>query len=348
MDTKLLKELYLIHAPSNNENEISIFVQNELKKMKIEFQVDEFDQIYSIKKNTPLLVAHLDQVGRKPISRTFEKKGFIYGNGNLGADDKNGVFIILETLKKNKNISFIFSTCEEIGGNIFNIASIETPEDCLFALILDRKGSSDIIGKDNNYCTNAFQKAILKIGKKYGYRSAHGIFSDADYLSGFLSCVNLSVGYYNPHTNQEYTKIADVENCIKFIQEIIKRIWRKFQPVKKVKKSFQFSKYSQSSKYFNKKTKIDYDTELFDFEEQEDIIEKNNYEKYMNDYSFGIEIEGLDKFDNEGPLGQDDCTLNPNSMICSNCDRAIDINDLEEMNCPYCGSYLFILNERYY
>ena len=36
-----------------------------------------------------------------------------------------------------------------------------------------------------------------------------------------VSCINLSCGYYNPHTSNEFTVIQDLQNCRRFIERII-------------------------------------------------------------------------------------------------------------------------------
>lgn len=36
-----------------------------------------------------------------------------------------------------------------------------------------------------------------------------------------VSCVNLSCGYYEPHTDNEYTILADLCKCYRFVRHII-------------------------------------------------------------------------------------------------------------------------------
>jgi len=172
-----------------------------LTEAGIEFRVDEYLQIYNIIPNTPLLCAHQDQVGDTPIDKVVyikdRKKGLIIsGNGNIGADDKNGIFILLKLLTEFPNISFIFSTGEEARGDIESllIQHSEELEDIKYGILFDRRNGSDIIGVMNNYCTQEMDDDLSLLGKKFGYESATGIFSDADALSDYISCVNLSCG----------------------------------------------------------------------------------------------------------------------------------------------------------
>lgn len=43
-----------------------------------------------------------------------------------------------------------------------------------------------------------------------------------------VACVNLSCGYYNPHTDTEFTILADLEKCRKFVFHIIKDVQGEF------------------------------------------------------------------------------------------------------------------------
>ena len=259
MNLNLLEEMYLAHSPSFDEFEMFEIVTRELDKMGIKYEVDEYLQIYSIKENTPLLSAHMDQVGVNRVAKIVRKNGLIYGGGivksklktvkkktkktsfkkkikktpsfaygNIGADDKNGVFIALAALAKAPNTSFIFSTGEEAGGNIGVLLEKVDVSKCLYGIVLDRKGNGDIIGLMNDYCTKTFEKAVHRIGLEFGYEPSQGIFSDADALSNYISCVNVSVGYYNAHTEQEYTVIRDLKKALRFTLSILWRVKKNF------------------------------------------------------------------------------------------------------------------------
>jgi putative aminopeptidase FrvX len=189
-----------------------------------DYRTDEFGQIFKIKKNQPFLCAHIDQVGIRPITKVWQgyiegtKSKIIFGDGNLGADDKNGIWIILRLLKANPDLNFVFSTAEETGGNLHEIKCIKKAS---FAIVLDRRGSSDVIGVHNDYCDQDFYDAVLKIGKAYGYKEDVGVFSDADHISTIINCVNISVGYYNAHTTKEYTVVDELVNAARFAYHLI-------------------------------------------------------------------------------------------------------------------------------
>ena len=71
-------------------------------------------------------------------------------------------------------------------------------------------------------CSNEFISAIDV--RKYGYKPAQGLNTDVAALkrNGLeVSCINLSCGYYEPHTDNEYTVVADLCKCYRFVRHII-------------------------------------------------------------------------------------------------------------------------------
>jgi hypothetical protein len=84
------------------------------------------------------------------------------------------------------------------------------------AIELDRKGNSDII----EYCSKDLTAEIIKACPTY--RPELGLFTDVTEWDHLIPAVNLSVGYYNAHTNLEYLSIADYERINSYIPELNK------------------------------------------------------------------------------------------------------------------------------
>jgi len=163
-----LLELYRTFSPTFGEKEMSNLVQSKSKKLGInDFKIDNYHQIYRIIPNTPLVFAHMDQVYAKPAKKITINNSEIRGDGTLGADDKNGIWICLSILEEHPDISFIFSTEEETcNGNIKHICQTEYLEDLLYGLLFDRRNGTNIIGTLNDYCTEEFEKEQTKLAKK--------------------------------------------------------------------------------------------------------------------------------------------------------------------------------------
>lgn len=143
----------------------------------------------------------------------------------IGADDKNGVWMCLECLKDFKVMKCAFFVQEETGCKGSGAADMSFFADCRFVVECDRKGDSDMVTDINGtaLCSRDFiTKAQLR---RHGYKTAHGLFTDVYALKrkGLgVSCVNLSCGYYEPHTDHEYTVIADLLKCQRLVKHIIR------------------------------------------------------------------------------------------------------------------------------
>ena len=71
-------------------------------------------------------------------------------------------------------------------------------------------------------CSPGFLKAAGY--KKFGYKETHGMMTDVQELKerGLqVSCINLSCGYYEPHTDHEFTIKKDLMNCLSLVEHII-------------------------------------------------------------------------------------------------------------------------------
>ena len=225
-----LVDLYKIHSESGNEKQMCDFIESKLIEMGLKYNRSG-NILFYFKPKTVLLSCHIDQVQTKPAKDILIKGNKISATNGLGADDKNGIFIVLNLLKDFGNsVSFLFSDQEESGGNIDQLLwnNYEIIERMKYALVFDRQGSGDIIGTQNDYCVDEFEDDVEFFGKEYGYKKAYGLWSDSDAISEYISCVNLSVGYYMPHTEKEYTLISDVIRCYCFALDILYNITKQY------------------------------------------------------------------------------------------------------------------------
>lgn len=114
MNIQLLKRLYSIYSPSGKEQKMVKFLCSYIRQLpgNISVSKDKFGNLYVVKGKAEVyscLVSHIDQVSHCKHSKDFkavETREVIFGYSpknrrfeNLGADDKNGVFICLECLK---------------------------------------------------------------------------------------------------------------------------------------------------------------------------------------------------------------------------------------------------------
>lgn len=236
---KLLKKLYQIHSPSGREGKLIRFICNWVKYNVPDARI-ALDQttgnLYITKGGADsyaVLCAHLDQVQRKyPRDYTVcqtEHIIFAYSPKTraycgLGADDKNGVWIALKCLKKFPALKVCLFTSEEVGCVGSSHADMGFFKDAKYVIQADRRGAHDLVTNIGftELCSDEFLADIPY--QKYGYAITDGLSTDVGQLkeNGLeVSCINLSTGYYEPHSDREYTVISDLLNCKAFVEEII-------------------------------------------------------------------------------------------------------------------------------
>ena len=239
MNMQLLKRLYNIYSPSGKEEKMVKFLCSYIRQLpgNISVSKDEFGNLYVVKgesESYPCLVSHIDQVSHCNHSKDFkaiETRDIIFGYSpknrrfeNLGADDKNGVFICLECLKKHDAIKVVFFREEEVGCRGSSEAMMSFFDDIRFVIQPDRKGNSDLITNISysELCSEKFLEEVEP--EKWGYREENGLMTDVLTLkeNGLgVSCINVSCGYYNPHTDEEVTVKKDLMKSLSFIEHII-------------------------------------------------------------------------------------------------------------------------------
>ena len=177
--------------------------------------------IYSQGKLPILLVAHLDTVHKEVPKEIFydDNSKTLSSPQGIGGDDRCGVYMILQVIKK-FDCSVLFCEDEEIGAKgaqKFIDSKHSKGLEFNYIIEFDRKGKNDAVFYD---CDNPeFEEFITK----EFFTTAWGSFSDISWLAPALGCaaVNLSCGYYNAHTLNEYIVIPEMEDSIDAACKII-------------------------------------------------------------------------------------------------------------------------------
>ena len=170
-----------------------------------------------------LLVAHLDTVHSKlPNIILYDKdQNTVSSPNGIGGDDRCGVYMIFEIIKK-FNCSVLFCEDEEdggIGANKFVKTDFARTLDFNYIIEFDRANANDAVFYS---CDNYdFEKFITRDFYKINY----GTYSDICDIAPVIGCaaVNLSCGYYKAHTKDEYVVLSDMENSIKAACDILAR-----------------------------------------------------------------------------------------------------------------------------
>lgn len=190
---------------------------------------------------TLLLSAHMDvknSTGEgKPIIR--EGNTLRRDDGILGADDRAGIGLILDVLdvliqtQIPCHLRFAFTVEEETGQQGAEQIDHAFFQGVDFAISLDRQGTNDIVVKSSefDYCTELDTRFITECSKRLWkdpelhYKPVEGGRSDLRVWSQIgnphIPSVNLSVGYFDEHTSNEYLELDTWHRAHDLLLEII-------------------------------------------------------------------------------------------------------------------------------
>ena len=198
---------------------------------------DQIGNIYVTKGEAdtyPCLAAHMDQVQRihSKDFEAIETREIIIGfsrknkrQEGLGADDKVGVWVNLKCLLKFDHIKAVFFVGEETGCVGSGKCDMTFFDDCRYVIQCDRRNGNDLIttiGGWTQLCSPEFIKDIKP--ELFGYKEEQGLITDVGELKDRglkVSAINLSCGYYEPHTDREFIYKSEVLNCLAFVEHII-------------------------------------------------------------------------------------------------------------------------------
>ena len=236
---ELLKQLYKISSKSGMEARIKAFVLDCLKNEVLQIESDDIGNLFitkGIADTYPCLAAHLDEI-HAPCEREVVVDGDVvytvdrlWNRVGCGADDKNGLWVILNLLKTEPLLKVVLFVQEERTGDIAGCrgaraCDLSIFDNAKYILEIDRKGSTDVVhvGKGDTFLCDAdfIPEEILT---KYGYEMVRGGKTDVVELKmrGLeIPVCNISCGYYNAHKNSEYTKFSELQNCLAFIKELL-------------------------------------------------------------------------------------------------------------------------------
>lgn len=186
--------------------------------------------IHMVDETLPLLSAHLDMVDTNGQAVHFynENETIVgyneyYQQTSLGADDKNGIWIIQKAVEEGLEFNFVISECEEIGGS--GIRSVEDRLMGSYCVVMDRKGNYDILekGAGTDYCKTLAWN--LKNFWGGDWKVTTGGVSDTQTICKHIESVNISVAYFDPHTENETTDFERLneikDDVIRMLKEFV-------------------------------------------------------------------------------------------------------------------------------
>jgi len=176
-----------------------------------------------------------------------QKKQIFWSPSGLGADDRAGVYACM-LLRNQTGCMVLLTDYEECGGSGAREAATifrQYFDNIAFFLEIDRKGKSEMVFYNGE--SQKFKDFI----HSFGFSEHSGSFTDISILgreTGIVG-VNVSAGYYNQHTRQEYQNVKHLNDTIDKVKKIIMTGGDKYDTEKwKISKPIypEFSRYHDS------------------------------------------------------------------------------------------------------
>lgn len=244
MNKEKLIEILSIPSYSGKEEIISEYIIRTLNDMGVDNYQDKYGNIYATKGNVeyfPCVVSHIDTVHEIENINIKDNGGILSGFNDvnektgIGGDNKAGVFVCLELLKKVVNIKAAFFVSEEVGclgsylsdpkffQNVGYAIQFDAPFNNWVSHYSDGVKLFEVDSEFFNKINHVFQSNLPGYSVKDLGNHPYTDVSALKTLYNF-ACVNYSVGYYNMHTKDEYVSLNDVNLCLNTAIELIQSL----------------------------------------------------------------------------------------------------------------------------
>lgn len=250
----------LIHILEMDQFDVFDYITEQLEKTNQYLFVTDFaNYLFCVptkKANQICLVSHVDTLAGKVKVKV--ENGCVLKNkhGVLGADDRAGVYAILEMARRCKAKPYLlFTQFEESGGVGVKVCIQDKAIDAYVHDInlfveLDRRGVDEYV----TYCT--LPKKLENILESLGYHEEHGIYSDVSDLTDHyeIAHVNLAVGYYKHHTTQERLNLYGLSYAIVNCLALMGAITCQYKAIPQTYNSYydsSWNKYYKSQRWNN-------------------------------------------------------------------------------------------------
>ena len=256
-DITLLKEVLSVPTKTYNEKLMINYLVNWLTKNNIDYKVDDYGNVYAIKQESilippdfyfPCVISHTDTVhdidtinireemlpnAQEELKLSLKAYNDFDEPTGIGGDDKCGVFACLTLLKELPYLKAAFFVSEETGchgsrradENFFKdvgyAIQFDGPENwmvtekCFGQVLFDRE--SDFFNTVDTILTEGMKDC--KTYMVHPYTDVYALRKKFDF-----SCINISIGYYDYHTKNEYVVIDDVFNGIDMGRKMIENL----------------------------------------------------------------------------------------------------------------------------
>lgn len=234
-----LNKLLNIHGISGNETQVRQYVKKEIKNKVDWLKTDDYGnllayKVYGKAEGNPVIMlnAHMDTVkstlrDKIVVEQNGVFRAYYHGKTTvLGADDRAGIAIVLSILDNvpnefNGTIKLSFTREEEIGCIGASRVDSKFYDNVDLNITFDRRGNKDIVVGTWGapFCSDVVGYTLENIAKRnnFDYKCISGGISDAyEFSNKGVNSVNLSVGYENEHTSNEFLVYKDLNVAYEF------------------------------------------------------------------------------------------------------------------------------------
>ena len=364
------------YSKSKTQDNFANTLEEFYSKQKAIVERDSYGNVYVTKGLTdlyPCMVAHLDINQTKRDNVTLHVSGDImFGfdsdegvQAGMGADDGCGIALAYEMFKRFDNIKLFFPKNEEVGCIGSNNCDTTFFTNCSMILQGDRRSyTTDLITHTNGIqtCSKEFVNAASEIMDRFGYSENRGVCTDIgaikkDSIVDSIAC-NISIGYFNEHSDEEVISIKAYYNAVNFVYNLVKELgnqkWHHIHQPKQLdlfnngktkskidqgwSGSSSFSNYDFGYDYFVNDTNSPFDTVK---KTSKDVAALKTIDEAYNDYVLDV-YAMMKETENRDNLESWDPELEDIKEFCSQ--EEIDSLLMQEM-CPYCLDKVEISNE---
>lgn len=228
---KELMELYKIttHTTSSKMKKLIVKYIPDYK-----WTTDAYGNLYGShpeSTSTVVLSAHLDMVKTgKDLAYVIHSNGIVFGVDkdfratSLGADDKNGLWCIIQASKHKSKPHIVLFEDEETGRKGSQQCNRKWFEDKDCCIVIDRKGEREIITEGMRGEYTSLLGPIFKMANP-DWNFEKGMSCDADSIKDIIDVINISCGYYNAHTKDEYTVLSELEDTLNAVNKFLDTDW---------------------------------------------------------------------------------------------------------------------------
>ena len=266
---KRFMELLSVPSKTYHEDRMVNYLMGVISKMDgVSVYNDDYGNIYATKGILatgyyPMFIAHTDTVHEMVeeiiVVKTLLPKPNTFGmtfdptvqhkslkaitpDGDptgIGGDDKCGIFICLELLEKLEYCKVGLFVSEETGCVGSSKCDVNFLNDVGYAVQFDAPGDALItelcsgvrLFEQNGEFINQVLPVIESAMGTKMFRQSHP-YTDVSQIKkkGDFSCINISCGYYNMHTPNEFIVVEDVEKAIDAGLNIVEKLgYNKFE-----------------------------------------------------------------------------------------------------------------------